>query len=278
MTSPLYLQYHNIEAQGTLPHPWATEPLRVGIYTKVATAKQAAGRVMLLAGLGQPRRYYLWSSFIIEQCHHSSGAYHLEGPGWQLAPPARLIGPAFTRFKAECANFIGFRQITTMPFAQELQKLADEHQPPGPATAMQAALREMSGQVQNAHARHALQAQLASSPPAGNVPTVALSVRQPHAEAILRGIKTIEYRSFPTTRRGRVLLYASRIPVDDIDYWMKFYGMHGENYDALAKGVIVGSVEVYDSQGGEWHLRHPQRASKLLVPTRRPQPVWFTPF
>src|SRR5262249_50928348 len=31
---------------------------------------------------------------------------------------------------------------------------------------------------------------------------------QPHAEAIMRGVKTVEYRSGPTNVRGRVLIYA----------------------------------------------------------------------
>ena len=33
----------------------------------------------------------------------------------------------------------------------------------------------------------------------------ALSIRQPHAEAILRCVKKIEYRSGPTKIRGRIL-------------------------------------------------------------------------
>jgi len=38
----------------------------------------------------------------------------------------------------------------------------------------------------------------------------ALSIRQPHAEAIMRGIKKIEYRSGPTKTRGRIHIYASQ--------------------------------------------------------------------
>jgi hypothetical protein len=37
----------------------------------------------------------------------------------------------------------------------------------------------------------------------------ALSIRQPHIEAILRGVKKIEYRSIRTNIRERVYLYAS---------------------------------------------------------------------
>src|SRR3954469_15009976 len=42
----------------------------------------------------------------------------------------------------------------------------------------------------------------------------ALSIRQPYAELILRGIKTVEYRSRATRIIGqRFYLYASRSPV-----------------------------------------------------------------
>ena len=40
----------------------------------------------------------------------------------------------------------------------------------------------------------------------------ALSIRQPYAEQILRGVKTIEYRSQPTKIRERVYVYASQTP------------------------------------------------------------------
>ena len=40
----------------------------------------------------------------------------------------------------------------------------------------------------------------------------ALSIRQPYAEQIMRGVKTIEYRSILTHIRGRVYIYASLTP------------------------------------------------------------------
>ncbi len=36
----------------------------------------------------------------------------------------------------------------------------------------------------------------------------ALSIRQPHAEAIMRRVKPIEYRTRPTHIRERVYIYA----------------------------------------------------------------------
>lgn len=276
----VYLQYHNAEAQGALPHPWSTEPLRVTVYTKVASARQAAGRVLLITGLGQPRRYYLWSSFTIDRCQSQpNGSIHVEGPGWQLAPPQPLTGAAFLQFKAACANFIGFRSITDMPYTTELVRLADQYQPPGKHADIESTLSNLIEQAQSKVIIQQLQQALKEpSVELADMPTYALSVRQPHAEAILRGIKTTEYRSSATNRRGRILLYASRIPVDDIPGWMKKYGMSKENYHDLPRGVLVGSVELYDCNGGERYLRHPQRATKLLVPTNRPQPIWFRPF
>ena len=48
--------------------------------------------------------------------------------------------------------------------------------------------------------------------------------------------------------------------------------------DDLPRGVIIGTVELYDCHGGDWHIRRPERAKKLLKPKNHPQPVWFNPF
>jgi hypothetical protein len=108
----------------------------------------------------------------------------------------------------------------------------------------------------------------------------ALSIRQPHAEAIMRGVKQIEYRSRPTKIRGRVFIYAclGRYPVEDEAEMMKEYGIKDVACDGLPRGVIVGSVELVDCHGGDWHLRKPERATALVKPKNQPQPVWFYPF
>lgn len=108
----------------------------------------------------------------------------------------------------------------------------------------------------------------------------ALSIRQPFAEAIMRGIKTTEYRSSATKIRGRILIYASQTRysegeeadmLDELD-------MVGISADELPRGVIVGSVELHDSSEGEWYLRDPQRAETFVEPANHPNPVWFYPF
>jgi hypothetical protein len=108
----------------------------------------------------------------------------------------------------------------------------------------------------------------------------ALSIRQPFAEAIMRGSKTTEFRSGPTNIRGRILIYASLGRYGDAEEteMLQEFGITDVEADDLPRGVIVGSVELYDSDEGEWLLRNPQRAKKLVEPLNRPNPVWFYPF
>jgi hypothetical protein len=288
--SDVYLQYHNCEMQGLLPPPHpqplshqgargddGTEPITVQIHTKVASAKGASGRVLLVVGVGSPRKYFLWSSFTIAQCATSHGQYQLSGSGWQLAPPQLLTGRAFDNFKSACANFIGFRQITSMPYTARLLELADRHQPPGSWEQTRTILREVGRLTKHKNLREQIHA-LTNSSTSVTEPTIALSIRQPHAEAILRGIKTIEYRHDVTHRRGRIFIYVGKLPADNAENWMKNYGIHDVKIDDLPRGVIVGSVELYGCDGGEWKLREPQRAKVLLIPKNRPQPMWFHPF
>jgi hypothetical protein len=110
--------------------------------------------------------------------------------------------------------------------------------------------------------------------------TRALSIRQPHAEAIMRGIKKVEYRSAPTRVRGHVYIYASqkRYSAEEEAEMMEDYGITDVSCDDLPRGVLVGTVDLHDCDGGDWHVRKPERAGKLLKPTRRPQPDWFYPF
>src|SRR5688572_8282748 len=105
----------------------------------------------------------------------------------------------------------------------------------------------------------------------------ALSIRQPFAEAILTGRKTIEYRSTPTKRLNeRFLVYASERPRD-----RRQFVRLGVPLDA-PRGVIVGTVEIsHCTRRGRtwrWHLRNPVRLKLPLRPTRHPQPAWFRPF
>jgi hypothetical protein len=107
----------------------------------------------------------------------------------------------------------------------------------------------------------------------------ALSIRQPHAEAIMRGVKKVEYRSRATRIRGRIYIYATlgRYPSDEEEELMAEYGIQDVTCDELPRRVLIGTVELYDCDEGDWKDRDPERAEKLLKPTKHPQPVWFNP-
>jgi hypothetical protein len=104
----------------------------------------------------------------------------------------------------------------------------------------------------------------------------ALSIRQPLSELILRGDKTLEFRSRLTRIRERVYLYAGK----------KLALVHDfpeEEAQGLPRGVIVGSVEIIDchedAEGFAWELAGPVRYFRPLVPHGVPQPgFWYPTF
>jgi hypothetical protein len=110
----------------------------------------------------------------------------------------------------------------------------------------------------------------------------ALSVRHPWAELILRVEKEIEFRNYPTDVRGTDYTYASatRYPAEDEQEMQTEFDL---DLDNRPRGVIVGTVEVYDYQqdadgGYEWLIRSPTRLRKPLKPKRKPKPSWLFPF
>jgi ASCH domain len=124
----------------------------------------------------------------------------------------------------------------------------------------------------------------------------ALSVRQPWAELIMRGIKTIEARSWRTHVCGRVLVYAC-LRDAHIDHQIRVRRQHKIQMEKLARGVLVGSVEIVgcrplkmsDSRKAgfpmqrrtknfAWLLARPRRARPLKPPKKQPQPAFFYPF
>ena len=130
---------------------------------------------------------------------------------------------------------------------------------------------------------------------------LALSIRQPYAELILRGIKTVEYRTRPTRITGqRFHIYTPlkkasvdvkiwsrdlRMPGDASPDWMielaEQVGMI-EPGELLPTGVIVGSEMIekvtQNDDLFEWHLKDIEGATKLRKPKSHPQPVWLRPF
>ena len=105
----------------------------------------------------------------------------------------------------------------------------------------------------------------------------ALSVKQPYAEQIMRKIKKVEYRTFPTHIFERVYIYASLTPGEEQEF-AKLKMQPGD----LPTGVIIGTVEITCCTGKlrdyEWHLDNPRRLRKPIKPKNHPQPAWFYPF
>lgn len=272
-----FVQYHNVANEGFLFSEPPFTATRLGIHTAVPSIKHAEGRVFLIAGVGRPRRYFLWETFEIEKVRSGrDGQFHAAGTGWQLSPPVELAGKKFEEFQKACANFVGFRSITDLPFARTLDALAESNRPPGDAGENIDFLKRIDSLLEDNNPERILVRKALGH----YVPVRALSIRQPHAEAIMRGIKTIEYRSKATKIRGRILTYASlgRYSASEEAKMMHEYGISDTSTDDLPRGVVIGSVELYDCDGGHWHVRKPERAEKLTKPKRHPQPVWFYPF
>ena len=125
---------------------------------------------------------------------------------------------------------------------------------------------------------------------------IALGIRQPWVELILRGIKTIEVRSQETNVRGTIYLYASK-KVSDIPATQSAVKKYQLELDALPRGVLVGTVEIVDSRPCKareakaaclpkialksrigWTLANPQRLLEPLNVRFLPYGIWFYPF
>ncbi len=125
---------------------------------------------------------------------------------------------------------------------------------------------------------------------------IALGVRQPWIELILRGEKTVEVRSSHTRQRGTIYLYSSKKPAD-----LAAADAAAERHDVdmteVPYGVVVGTIEIVDSRPCTpddedasqvpaelledryaWELANPVRLDEPLVPRFLPYGVWFYPF
>lgn len=124
----------------------------------------------------------------------------------------------------------------------------------------------------------------------------ALSIRQPWAELILLGHKTIEVRSQRTNIRERIYIYAGRNRIES-EVEDRVENQFDIDVDGLPRGVLVGTIEIIgcrplkkgDSKAAcfkieqpdglfAWLLERPERAANLRTPKKHPQPVFFNPF
>ncbi len=125
---------------------------------------------------------------------------------------------------------------------------------------------------------------------------IALGIRQPWAELILRGVKTIEVRSSHTKQRGTIYVYASKKFATN-SAAEQVVEEHDLELDTLPRGVIVGTVRIVDSVVTSaddeqqsclppsllegkfgWHLADASRLAEPLTPRFLPYGVWFYPF
>jgi hypothetical protein len=129
-----------------------------------------------------------------------------------------------------------------------------------------------------------------------NPDLIALGIRQPWAELILRGVKTIEVRSQDTNVRGPIYLYVSK-KLSDHPAAAAAMERHKLDVDLLPLGVLVGTVEIHDARRTcpedadgaclppeslvgyyGWHLRKPVRLASPVAARFLPYGVWFYPF
>jgi hypothetical protein len=126
--------------------------------------------------------------------------------------------------------------------------------------------------------------------------TIALGIRQPWVELILRGIKTLEVRSFDTPKRGTIYLYASKTLADN-NAARDAVEAHALEIDTLPTGLLCGSVELADSRPATpadavsscvpkallknafvWALKNPQRFETPQTVRFLPYGIWFYPY
>ena len=88
-----------------------------------------------------------------------------------------------------------------------------------------------------------------------DIPEIALSVRQPWAHAIIHFDKDVENRSWQAVKRGnftprRVAIHAAKgmtkAEFEEAEAFIDGRGWTCPGADALRRGQIIGSVEIYD--------------------------------
>jgi hypothetical protein len=84
-----------------------------------------------------------------------------------------------------------------------------------------------------------------------------LSLKQPFAELILQGRKTIELRKWNTQFRGEFLVHSSKIP--NLEAMKKF------GFNDLPCGFILGKVELVDVKHYPNELEHSKDKDKHLA-------------
>lgn len=117
---------------------------------------------------------------------------------------------------------------------------------------------------------------------ARSLPEWAISIKQPFAELILRGIKRAEYRSMRPHATGRVFIYAS---LTDKPWTHESWNKLPAAPESLLRGALVGTVTITGARSVvrkgvdqyAWGLRAPRRLRIPITPDNQPQPVLWRP-
>jgi len=126
-----YVQYHNSDKRGFSCFELAKDEDFKIVTNKVLAKKLIGHRVWLIGGEGNPRRYYLCSTFVVDQVQKVSGEYRyvLSGQeGLFFEPPILLNNfPWFKDFLKSQQNFsMGLRKIEEI-YAEELRKITQKN-------------------------------------------------------------------------------------------------------------------------------------------------------
>ena len=125
---------------------------------------------------------------------------------------------------------------------------------------------------------------------------LALGIRQPWAELILRGRKTLEIRSRSTDVRGPIYVYAAKT-LSDVPEAAERCVEEGFGIESPPRGRIVGSVSIVGCRRATpadaaascvparllagkfaWELADAVRLPEPVKPRFLPYGVWFYPF
>ena len=74
-------------------------------------------------------------------------------------------------------------------------------------------------------------------------PRFALSVKQPWAALLAHGVKCVEVRTWPASRRGPILIHASKVPDERPEAW-KWVTTPGLRLASVLRGGVVGEGEL----------------------------------
>ena len=125
---------------------------------------------------------------------------------------------------------------------------------------------------------------------------IALGVRQPWCELILRGRKTLEIRTRPTGVRGTIYVYSAK-KFSDLPELEEVTTREDVDLTPLPRGALIGTVEIVGCRPATpadapaacvperelvdrfaWELANPVRFAEPLGPRFLPYGVWFYPF